>query len=268
MNKIIREPLIHFLLIGALLFLVYSNINDSLPQEDNQITITQTEIDNINSKFIKAKGREPSKEEASKLLEDYIKEEVLFKEALSKGLNKNDNTIKLHLAKKMQYVLDDLSVVPAPSEDDLKNFLKNNTNLFKESGSISFNQVVFTKTEDIQEANTFLKRLKSSKSSKKSTIGKKVELDQKSIKKIFGTEFAKKIFSLPLHTWQGPIKTKHGLHLVFIHSKSDGKVPELSKIKDRVKYQYKKKKQEELNKKFYNNLAKRYEIIIQDKKQI
>ena len=192
MRKIIREPLIHFLLIGALLFLAYSNINDSLPEDENKITITQTQINDINSKFIQAKGREPSKQEAKELLDNYIKEEILFREALEKGLDKNDNTIRLHLAKKMQYVLDDLNVVTEPSENELQKFLKNNSKLFQESPSISFNQVVFTNVKDLKEADTFLKKLQDSKNVKKSTIGNKVELNQKLSKKYLALSFQKR----------------------------------------------------------------------------
>ncbi len=269
-TTILREPLFHFLLIGVGLFFIYAqmNVSEGEIEEKNEqeIHITQINIDKLSNTFLDNKGRLPTKEEQNKLISTFVQEEVLYREALKKGLDKDDDTIRLHLAKKMKFVFDDLSFTKKATTEDLEKFLTENSAMFIEPASISFNQVLFTKTKDSKDINIeskkFLERLENSKSTKISTIGDKVEMNEKSMTKIFGVEFVKSIFALPVHTWQGPIKTKHGIHLVYVHSKIEAKVPELSEIKDNVAIAWREEKMAEVNKVFYKELYKNYDIII------
>jgi len=265
---VLREPLVHFLLIGFGLFFIYSQMNDRTVENENQIFITQEQLNILADDWFKAKGRVASDKEKEKQLQSFIQEEILYREALSKDLDKNDATIRLHLAKKMKFILDDLSIIPEPTDEQLRVFLSNNSSKFIEDASISFNQVLFTSKDGSQdinkEAKQFLKRLKSSSSSKISTIGDKVELSKKGITNMFGKKFSDLAFTLPLKSWQEPIKTKHGIHLIYIHSRTLVHVPQLSTIKEKVFREWRKKKRDEANEIFYKNLYKNYKIIIEN----
>lgn len=267
--SVLREPLLHFLLIGAGLFFIYYQINDSALDNEKSIHVTKADVETLSDKWFKSKGRAPSEEEKQQQLDNFIQEQVLYSEAIERGLDKNDETIRIHLAKKMKFVFDDLTFIPEPTEEELTKFLSDNSSKFKESATISFNQVVFTQdkvSKDIDEdAKQFLQRLKNSSSSKISTIGDKVELSEKAVSNIFGEEFASLAFSLPVKTWEGPIRTKHGVHLIYIHSRTNEHIPEFSKIRENILIEWRKKKRDEANEIFYNNLYKKYEIIIDDK---
>ena len=270
LNTILREPLIHFLLIGAALFFIYSQVNDSTTEDEKLINITKLELNTITSQWIKAKGREPSEEEKQEQIQKLIQEKILYREAIAKGLDKNDLTIRRHLAKKMRYVYDDNSLIPQATNEELKEYFSKNSSKFIESESLSFNQVVFTPTENSKDinkdANEFLKKLQSSKSKKISTIGDLVELSKKGIINTFGQEFASEAFTLDTKSWQGPIKTRHGLHLIYIHSKIDAKLPKFSEIEEKVNTEWQIEKREAANKVFYTQLYKDYEIVIEQKK--
>ncbi len=266
--SILREPLLHFLLIGAGLFFIYYQLNDSTSDDENQIHITKANLDMLDKQWIDTKGRAPSAEEKKSQLDNFIQEEILYREALSKGLDKNDKTIHTHLAKKMKFILDDRSIISEPTDAELKEFLSKNSSKFTEPASISFNQVLFTKTaesKDINEdAQEFLKRLKKSTSPKVSTVGDLVELTKKGITNIYGEEFAYNIFSISEKSWQGPVESKRGIHLIYIHSRKDATLPEFSKIKKLVTIEWRRQKRDEANKIFYKELRKNYQIIIDE----
>lgn len=263
---ILREPLLHFLLIGAGLFFVYYQLNDSTSDDKNQIYITKANLDMLDKQWIDTTGKAPSEEEKKSQLNNFIEEEILYREALEKSLDKNDNTIRTHLAKKMKFLLEDRNMIPKPTDAELKDFLSKNSSMFTEPASISFNQVLFTETtgsKDMdKDAQEFLKRLKNSTSPKVSTVGDLVELTKKGITNIYGEAFAAHAFSIPEKSWQGPIKSKRGIHLVYIHSRKDASVPEFSKIKELVTIEWSKQKRDEANKNFYKELRKNYQIII------
>ena len=263
---ILKEPLVHFLLIGAGLFFLYSLVDSSKAEDKNQIYITKERLASISSQWIKSKGKEPTDKEMQEQLKLFIEDEIFYREALEKGLEKNDDTIRTHLAQKMKFIFDDLTTIPKPTEKELKKYLSDNSSKFIEDASASFNQVVFTPKQKLknieEEAKQFLLRLQSSKSKKVSSIGDIFELTQKGIRNTFGEKFSTTIFSLPLKSWQGPFKTKYGIHLLYVHSREKAQLPEFSQIKQSLKVEWQKTKRDEANGKFYKELSKSYEVII------
>lgn len=266
--NIIKEPLLHFLLIGAALFLIYSNTNETTQElDEDQITVTKNDVKQLAQKFEDAKGRQPNENEKKEILNNFIQEEVLYREALKKGLDKEDATIHLHLAKKMQFILDDLHPIKKPTQAQLESFLQNNKDKFMKEAKISFNQVTFTDDKnknDIQKsAEKFLSKLLTKTNPKVAFIGDLVELNKKEISKVFGQEFSDKIFTMKMKQWAGPLAAKHGLVLVYIHSIKDAYLPELKDIKEDVELEYIKVEQAKANQVFYKELQKNYKIVVQ-----
>ena len=271
MFRVLKEPLLHFLLIGFALFFIYANVNNETGVDDTQIYVTNKDIAKMEKFWIDKTGEAANQEQLQKLIDTFVKEEILFREALAKGLDKGDKTIHKHLAKKMQFVFDNLSVVKEPSVDVLQKFLDKNKAIFIKPSTISFNQIVFTRTKEIKdvdkEANRFLLRLDKSKNPHKSSIGDLVNIDKITATKVFGKDFSNEIFNIETKTWQGPIKSKKATHLVYVHFKKGGNTPNLDNIKKEVKKAWRVQEVKKLNKEFYNNLTKNYNIVItKDKK--
>lgn len=267
MNKFLKEPLFHFLAIGLALFVTYANMNDENEIiSENTLHVSKLDIEKINQFFIDGRGREPDEKEKKELLDKFIEDEILYLEALKKGLDKNDNTIKKHLRKKMKFVLDDLNMVEKPTNKDLEEYLQNNGDLFKEEDTISYNQVMFTRKNDktnVRENSLkFLKALRSKDSSKVAHIGDLINSSEHKLEKTLGHEFGDEIFHTTLKKWMGPFATKYGYHLVYVHKIKLGQIPKLSDIKDKVEAKYMRAKQDEANKIFYKKLQGTYEIII------
>ena len=275
LSTLLREPLFHFLFIGAAIFLLFSLINTTEDENDQQIIITKGKIKSLENAFIKAKGRQPTAEEMQQQLEYDIREQVLYREAMAMGLDKDDMIIRRRLSQKMKYLFDDLSVVDKPSDAALKKFVSEHPSKFTKPATISFSQVYLDPKEHGDrlevDAKDLLEEL--STTTIKETIGfgdrsllpydfsNEREID---IRDMFGEAFVKQIFRAKTDTWQGPFSSAYGLHLIYIHTRSNAYLPPLSEMRDRVERAWISTKQREANDIFYQSLLERYEIIVDD----
>ena len=139
----LREPLSHFLLIGALLFFLYELQNDEVSAGSNRIVINEATINNMAALWEKRRLRRPSQKELDGMIEQKIREEVLYREALAMGLDNNDSVVRRRLAQKVQFLFSDLAMQGEPTDAQLVDYLKAKTDKFKLPGSIRFKQVYF-----------------------------------------------------------------------------------------------------------------------------
>ena len=124
-STFLKEPLLHFLLIGTGLFFLFSHLNDDI-NNTNQIIISKSKTEILFSTFQEENGRAATYKEMQKILEDDIREEVLYREAIAIGLDKDDKVIRHRLAQKMKYLFEDVSMTEEPSEEVLKAFFQKN----------------------------------------------------------------------------------------------------------------------------------------------
>ena len=106
MNRYLREPLVHFLLLGLALFAVYGYMNRGLggAESSKQIALTLDDLHQMDMYFVSQWHRQPTPEEFQAMVEDKIREEVLYREALAMGLDKDDTIVKRRMAQKMQFL--------------------------------------------------------------------------------------------------------------------------------------------------------------------
>ncbi len=272
---LLREPLFHFLLIGAAIFLLFSQINTTEDENDQQIIITKAKIESLENAFIKAKGRQPSAEEMKQQLEYDIREQVLYREAMAMGLDKDDMIIRRRLSQKMKYLFDDLSAVAKPSEEELKKFVSDYPSKFTKPATISFSQVYLDPSEhgdrlEIDSKN-LLEELRTTSVKDTIDFGDRSLLPydftnerRSDITSMFGKAFTKQAFSSPINAWEGPFASAYGMHLIYIHARTDDRLPSLSEIRERVEREWISFKQREANEIFYQSLSQRYEIIVDD----
>ncbi|WP_133557142.1 peptidyl-prolyl cis-trans isomerase [Algoriphagus boseongensis] len=270
MKKLLKEPLIHFLILGCLIF-AYSSWKNKAEESDNVILIDQEEYDYLLSTWKKQWNREPNTDEIEAFLDQYLRQEVFYKEALEMNLDHNDLIIKRRLAQKMEAVSNDLSAMIAPAtEDELRAFYNENKKLFSLEPSFSFRQVLFLENETSQlhaslknfnEKTAFpgqlVNRLSISNSWENAFLN---EIDN-----AFGGDFAKSIESLPLNQWVGPISSGFGNHLVFISKKNPERIAEFEEVKALIQKEFEFRTELETQEKVYQELLKKYEIKITTK---
>jgi len=275
LSTLLREPLFHFLLIGAAIFLLFSQINTTEDENNQQIIITKAKIESLENAFIKAKGRQPSAEEMKQQLEYDIREQVLYREAMAMGLDKDDMIIRRRLTQKMKYLFDDLSVIAKPSETELKQFVSEHPSKFIKPATISFSQVYLEPSEHgahlEADAKDLLEELRTT--TVKDTIGfgdrsllpYDFTNERKSdITSMFGKIFMTQAFSALINAWDGPFASAYGMHLIYIHKRTEARLPPLSEIRERVEREWMSFKQREANEIFYQSLSQRYAIIVDD----
>ena len=140
MLKLAREPLLHFLVAGAALFLIYHFVSDSEPVGDEQIVVTAGHIEHLTTLFLKTRQRLPTETELKGLIDDFVTEEILYREAKSIGLDQDDTIIRRRLRQKMEFLFEDFSRTE-PTREELQKFLADNSDQFRTDARITFEHV-------------------------------------------------------------------------------------------------------------------------------
>jgi len=275
MQTLLREPLLHFLLIGAVLFFVFGQVGDPV-EVDNRIVVSQADLDILANDWLRRTGRPPSSQQVEQQLRQYIREQVLSREAVNLGLDRDDVIIRRRLAQKMQFLFDDLGQVPDPTEAELIAFMSQHVERFTLPGTLSFRHIFLdpdSRGEAIQEqAQQMLSRLQESSAAvDTSELGDQTLLpDQlgnetrQQVSNLFGDQFAERVYALPVNRWSGPVISGYGLHLVYVHARTAPRVQPLAEVRESVIRQWRTAKQQELNDLFYQGIQQRYEIILDD----
>ena len=270
---LLREPLLHFLLIGGLLFAAYNLQNEGLV-ENNRIVISEAEIDRLITLWEKKRQRLPTQGELQGLIEQQVREEVMYREAVAMGLDQNDSVVRRRLAQKVEFISADLAALVEPTETELTDYLAAHSNTFELPARIDFVQVYIDLNkhgDNVQDyANNLLNELRQTDSeSDIETIGDPLMLAQQyeqqtkhDISRLFGKDFAINLFTLPIGSWQGPVSSGYGPHLVRIDNKTEARLPELETVRDKVRDEWHAQQRRIMDEAFYKALRQRYEIVI------
>ena len=276
LKKWLREPLLHFLLIGALLFLVYGLRNEGLVDQDNRIEISEADINRLITVWEKKRQRLPTQVELRGMIEQQIREEVMYREALVMGLEHNDPIVRRRLAQKVEFISADLVAQVEPTEAELSEYLAAHSEKFELPGRINFVQIYLNTDKrgaGVQEhAQQLLEQLNHTDSKVDvTTAGDPIMFGQqheqvtmREVSRLFGNDFASKLFALPVGNWQGPILSGYGFHLVRIDNKTTARQPALDAVREKVRNEWFAQQRRTMDEAFYQSLRQRYEIVIRD----
>jgi peptidyl-prolyl cis-trans isomerase C len=277
LKRWVREPLVHFVLIGAVLFAVYSALHSkgAASTDSKKIVLTANDVNQI-SLMWQAQGRPaPTADQIQSLLDNKIREEVLYREALALGLDKDDTIVKRRMAQKMDFLTEDLSDLRQPSREELGTWFAKNTDRFMLPGRISFRHLYFSFDKHGPQTATAaadsLKKIsgKPSDASEAATLADPFMFQDyygdrsfDAIAKNFGPGFAKALFQLKPGSWQGPIESGYGWHLVFIDSLTPARVPAFEEVEADVKTAWVGEQRAEFKRNAFEAMRSRYEIVV------
>jgi hypothetical protein len=266
--RLIREPIVLFLVLGTMLFILYQAITGSIESNNKQIHISKAQIALLEETYTKTWNRSPGDAELDALINDFIMDEIFYKEAVAMGLDKTDLTIKQRLRQVMEMMMDDYTTI-YPSEDQLRSYLEAHPDKFRRDDRISFRQLHFT-VEEKEEANAFLEKLKASESAYEAYTGgllllQEMNANQSSsnVGKLFGPYFSTAIFDLETGNWTGPLESSYGWHLVYIYEKVPGKLPDLDDIWDLVEREWSVERKKEIKEEQYRLMREAYRISVE-----
>jgi len=268
MQKIVREPLLHFLVAGAALFLLYHFVSDSEPAGDEQIVVTAGHIEHLTTLFLKTRQRLPTESEMTGLIDDFVVEEILYREAKNIGLDQDDTIIRRRLRQKMEFLFEDFSRAE-PSREDLQEFLAENPERFRTQARITFEHVYLPEASRA-EAELLLTEIESTDSVTaddlflSGLLPPRFELArQAEITAHLGGEFTEQLFDLDRGRWVGPVDSPFGVHLVYVEEVVPGRLPELDELKDVVTRDWQVVRRAEAEREILEKLRAKYTVTIE-----
>lgn len=275
MYKWLGEPLVHFLLIGAALFIFYEFQNDDNADQESRIVISETDISRLTALWEQKWQQLPTRAELEELVEQQVREEVLYREALAMGLDKDDSVVRRRLAQRAEFVAIDLGAEIEPKKSDLAEYLAANPDKFEVPPRIDFVQIYLNidRRGDGAErdARNLLDQLRQAKPDVDlATAGdpfmfgqRHAQLSKHGVARLFGDGFANQVFSLPAGIWQGPVHSEHGLHLVLVENMTEALEPDLALVEDHVRNEWIAERRAYMNEATYQSMRQRYEVVIE-----
>lgn len=271
--RLLREPLLHFLLIGAAIFLLYGRLPGGVPTAPQEIRVTQAAIDHLTAGFAATWQRPPSPPELDGLLRDYVREEAAYREALALGLDKNDTIVRRRLRQKLEF-LSQTEADTEPTDDQLRQHLGQHPEVFTQPGRVTFRQVFLDPRRHgdqlAADAARLLDRLRSEPQLDPNGVGDPWLLNDRfdgltiaEVAKQFGEQFASTLPRLALGEWQGPIASGYGVHLVLLEARSPDRLPALDEVRDAVRRDWQAARVTAANERFYRELLDRYVVTVE-----
>jgi hypothetical protein len=276
--KWLREPLLHFLLIGAAIYLLYGAVAEPTPEEsDKTIVVSAGEVEWMRTSWQKRWNRPPTPEEFGGLIQQYIKETVLYREALTMGLNQHDQVIRRRLAQKLEFLAKDLVALTPPTDEELVAYFDAHRDRYQQPALYTFTQVFVDPDKRGDATLADAEAIKAALIARgdaiedAGTLGDDFmlqsyypERDETEIRKQFGSGFAQSLMALSPGQWHGPVLSGYGVHLVYLSSISEAPPPVFAELRERVVEDWTTEKGEELNEQFYANLRDSYTIVIEE----
>jgi hypothetical protein len=275
MRKLIREPLFHFLLLGAVIFFIAGRSRSIAVPSGEKIVVTQSQIESIVVGFSRTWMRPPTREELQGLVNDYVRDEVLYREARTMGLDQDDVIVRRRMRQKFEFLVQDMAArTGPPSDQELEAYLREHVDKYSEEPGFGFEQIFFSREKRgasaEAEATAMLARLRGKGAIDIEKLGDAFLLPSQFEKtsagetaRLFGEKFTNELTKTQLGTWAGPFESSYGLHLVRINARIPEVVPPLANVRESVlRDLLSDRRKQELDTQ-YEKLRARYTVVVE-----
>ena len=277
MRRWLREPLVQFLVLGLLLFFVHGVLRRAPIQDPtrNRIALTVDDLRQLEVGFVAQWQRPPTREEMAGLVENRIREDILYREALALGLDKEDTIVKRRMAQKMEFLAEDASAAHEPTTAELQAWFEKNSAKFSVPGRVTFRHIYFSPDRRGARARDDAARalVRLARTAEDSPIGKRLgdpfmfhdylaDRASAEIAKEFGPPFAHSLFALEPGGWKGPIESGYGWHLVFVESSTPSRVPAFAEVESDVKTAWLAAQKAEAWDRAYAKMRAKYQVAL------
>ena len=275
MKRLLSEPLLHFLLLGAGIFVAYGLLTKGINPDRERIVVTQGQIASLTEGYARTWQRAPTREELEGLIRDRVQEETYVREAQALGLDQDDLIIRRRLRQKMEFVSEGLAAPAEPSEADLQAYLTAHAAQFSTEPRFSFRQVFLNPQQRganlARDAERLLAGLNQAGGEARfADSGDSIPLDpvfdktsSRAVGSLFGEKFAAALDQLAPGRWQGPVESGYGVHLVLLSARNEGGPARLEAVREAVRREWMQAQQREASGKFRQTLLSKYQVIIE-----
>ena len=274
-RRILREPLLHFLLIGIGLFLLYDLLRGGDTGAPRDIVVTEARVEALAQSFATTWMRPPTAQEIGGLIDDYIAEEIYYREAIAMGLDQDDTVIRRRLRQKMEFISEDAITTAEPTDAELQAYLAKHPEKFVSPALLTFRQVYFNTEKRGDRARPQAEQLLTELQAGRgpadvATVGDPTLLppdmqsaSPQAIANTFGSDFAAQLDEAPVGQWSGPWQSAFGLHLVRVDERIADTLPAFDQVRPIVLREYQAEQRTQSNKKFLESLRAKYDIRIE-----
>jgi hypothetical protein len=276
-TKFLKEPLLHFLVIGASFYLINGLYGKAeMSEDDRRIVISAGEVEWLQDSWKKRWSRPPTVEELDGIVQAYLRELVLSREAVAMGLDKDDTVIRRRLAQKLEFLSQDLVEFTDPSDEELAAYMNENIIDYEAPAVATMTQIFYDPDKRDDQALVEAERQKEILNAREfdpdyvNGLGDTFflqkyypERSQSEIARLFGGGFAESVADLPVGTWSGPILSGYGVHLVYIHDRRAAVPPTLDEAREKVLQDWKDEKRKELSDSYITNLLAQYDVKVE-----
>ena len=269
MRRLLREPLVHFLGLGVLLFLLYGWINGGVLDATEEIVVSRGQLQSLEMQFERTWQRSPTQEERQGLVDAWIREEVFYREGLAAGLDRDDPIVRRRVGQKFEYMTDVAPQAP-PATEELQAWLDAHPARYAIEPRYSLRQVYFDPARHGDKLDAAiaaaLRVLVAGRSVEGDSTLLPASLDAVSafnVERQFGTEFAGALRHLPVGGWQGPVRSSIGMHLVKLSAGETGRSATLDEVRDAVERDFLQSRREEAKQASYEKLRAKYRVRVE-----
>ncbi len=275
MKRILAEPLLHFLLLGAAIFAAHGLLTKGINPDRERIVVTQGQIASMTEGFARTRQRAPSQEELEGLIRDRVQEEAYVREAQALGLDEDDLIIRRRLRQKMEFVSEGLAAPAEPSEAELQAYLTAHAAHFRTEPRFSFRQIYLNPQRRGVNLERDAERLlaglnQAGAEARLADSGDSIPLEpvfdkasSREVGSLFGEKFAAALGQLAPGRWQGPVESGYGVHLVFLSARDEGGQPRLELVREAVLREWMQAQLREASGKFRQSLLRKYDVTIE-----
>ncbi len=267
--RLLREPLFHFIAIGGLIFALYAAVYDTDEAPVNVIVIAPERIDQLATEFSAVWKRMPTDDELDFLIEEEVRAEVYYREALALGLDRNDAIVRRRMGQKMQFLLDTGAYIQEPAEGEFEAYFAANEDFYRSGLRLAFEQVYLGEAPAREMVSNTLGALRSDPPADPATLGERNLLPPQlglspptAVDGVFGTGFFDLVAELPPGEWAGPVVSAYGVHLVRILDTLPARTPPLEEISDAVLKNWREAKAQEIRERDYAERRKHFIVEI------
>ena len=269
-RTLLREPLVHFVLAGFVLFMAGEAHRSRV--DAHRIVVTPQREAHLADRYELQFGEQPDAQTLARLVESDVEEEMLFRRGLALDLDKDDEIVRRRIVQKMRFLLEDVSAPSEPSDAELSTYYQAHVARYALPARITFSHVYFSCDEGEDAANERASQaldLLSSGKLQESDIGDPFPdryhfsaYEPEQLYRLFGrTEFSQAAWSAPLGLWAGPFRSTYGWHLVRVEARFEAQQLQLATVRERVRTDYLLDAQARTNATAFESLAREFAVV-------
>lgn len=270
MRSWLKEPLLHFLVLAAAVFSLHRWA--SPPTTTKEIRITPAALDALRLDHERRAGAPPNAAEEAAIVQRFIDQEVLYREAVAMGLDRGDIIVRRRMIQKMEFILENGDPVPEPTEAQLQEYLDRRGDRYELPERVSFVHVFTSFERHPADAEAVARSLReqleagapSEHLGEAFLRGRRLRLQTlRELTGIFGPSFAAAVRSLPVGAWSAPVASTHGLHVVRVEEREAVRRPALAEIRESVLTDWQEEQRAEINRRQMERLRGTYRVLVE-----